>query len=348
MDAVAQRPEADPASREYDIAVANLQAAVGLPGAENLDIPRCLNWLDDAARRVSLATLRCAHQFRIRPHEFHDSPAYFCMLVLATVVYRDLGIRYNSARIRPPDANELNHYEPDYFDSRDYFIHGMIGGPGGTCASMPVLYVALGRRLGYPLKLARAKCHLFVRWDDPRGERLNVEATCAGLLTYPDDHYKQWPLPMTSAESQSTYWLHSLRPQEEVAAFRAGRALCLWTHGHWADALRETGVAGRLTPGSLFCLWQVKHLYKRYRTIMATKTCEEIGRIGLSRQEEIALQKCIVRVHEGRLREGLPGFDLAEFGVYPKPLAQRPWPALTTALLTPAAATKPEQARCAC
>jgi hypothetical protein len=43
-----------------------------------------------------------------------------------------------------------------------------------------VLYVAIGRRLGYPLKLVECKGHLFVRWEDAK-ERFNIEGTSRGL-----------------------------------------------------------------------------------------------------------------------------------------------------------------------
>jgi hypothetical protein len=55
------------------------------------------------------------------------------------------------------------------------FLHGLTQGRGGTCLSMPVAYVAVGRRLGYPLKLVTAKGHLFARWESLDGkERLTA------------------------------------------------------------------------------------------------------------------------------------------------------------------------------
>jgi hypothetical protein len=88
-----------------------------------------------------------------------------------------------------------NDYSFDFFDSRDVFIHGMIPGPhgdapGGTCASMPVLYCAVARRLGFPLKLLSAQGHLATAWVDPkRGRLFNVEGSSRGF-SFPDDaHY---------------------------------------------------------------------------------------------------------------------------------------------------------------
>ena len=42
---------------------------------------------------------------------------------------------------------------------------------------MPVLIVAIGRRLDYPVNLAGAKLHLYVRYEDYNGKHFNVEPT---------------------------------------------------------------------------------------------------------------------------------------------------------------------------
>jgi hypothetical protein len=118
-------------SPNYDIAAANLAAAVGLLGAEPLNIDKALGWLDGAANQVHKETLRHAYQFHERPQDFENSPAYFCMLALVTVLRLQLGVRYNPARIRDPKFQDPHCFDPDFSDSRDLFIHGMIGGPGG-------------------------------------------------------------------------------------------------------------------------------------------------------------------------------------------------------------------------
>ncbi len=50
----------------------------------------------------------------------------------------------------------------DWSDSRTRYIHSVLTGFGGTCASLPVLYVAIGRRLGWPLYLVGAKLTLCI------------------------------------------------------------------------------------------------------------------------------------------------------------------------------------------
>ena len=120
-----------------------------------------------------------------------------------------------------------------FTDSRLHFIHGILEGHGGTCHTLPVLYVGLGRRLGYPLKLVQAMEHLFVRWDDPQtGARLNLEATSPGLNCHPDEYYRTWPKPVRSDFVAKGWLLKSLTRQEELALFYKVRGQCLLD---WAD-----------------------------------------------------------------------------------------------------------------
>jgi hypothetical protein len=236
-----------------DVAVFNLLSATGLPGAENLDIARLLDWLDDAAERVSLETRRHWYRFLHSPATYKDSPAYYCCYFLLQVLQEDFGVKYNPARAVDPSFQDPRRL-PDFRDSRDLFIHGIIDGHGGTCGSMPVVYVAVGRRLGYPLKLVEARGHLFIRWEDPLGarfgfpERFNIEGAGYGMASFPDSHYETWPEPWTPAERAAGCYLKSLSPRGELAAFLATRAHCLIDNRRAADAIQALRWACALVP----------------------------------------------------------------------------------------------------
>jgi hypothetical protein len=163
-------------------------------------------------------TERGLPDFRRRPGHYEDSEAYFRVLSMVTALQRDLGVRYNPAKI-PPDVP---------LDAADTFLHGALLGEGGNCASLPVLYVAVGRRLGYPLKLVHARVgqfgHVFARWDDPGGERFNIEATNQGLSCHPDDYYRTGIYAVEERIEREGRLLVSLTPREELASFIANRA----------------------------------------------------------------------------------------------------------------------------
>jgi hypothetical protein len=78
-----------------DIALLNLLCAVGLPGAENLDIPCLLDKLDEWAEMIRLETEKNYYRFIESPEQFEDSQAYFCVLYMATVLEQKCGVHYN-------------------------------------------------------------------------------------------------------------------------------------------------------------------------------------------------------------------------------------------------------------
>jgi hypothetical protein len=91
------------------------------------------------------------------------------------------------------------------------------------------VYVVIGRRLGYPMKLVTAKEHLFCRWDDGK-VRFNIEGAGEGVSYYEDDHYRTWPHPISEADIKSGEFLKSMTPQEELAIFLMQRAACFRAH----------------------------------------------------------------------------------------------------------------------
>lgn len=221
-----------------DIAAMNLACAEGLPGAENRNVQGCLTTLDRWARRVKTETDRHLYRFRQNPADFNDSEGYFRMLMLITVLQQDFRVHYNKDRVR----------DIDFTNSKDLFLHGLLGEErAGTCVSMPVLYVAVARRRGYPVHLVLAKGHVFCRWETPDGsERFNIEGTNKGLNCLPDDHYTSWPHEMPEAEE--AIYLESLKPAEELAVFLAARGHCLADTGRLHEAQVAYAEAHRLAP----------------------------------------------------------------------------------------------------
>jgi hypothetical protein len=222
----------------HDPAVVNLLCSEGLPGSEGLDVDRCLSLLMEWARQVAWKTEQTITRFHHSPKEFNNSPTYFRLLVLVTVLQRDIGVHFNPACV--------GRWRFD--DSQDAFLHGLLNGRRmGTCVSMPVLYVAIGKLLGYPMFLALTKGHVFARWDGD-GERLNVEGTSRGFVSRPDAEYAQWPHPITLHEIEREGYLQSLSRAEELALFLGIRGNCLEDAGRWPEAREAYAHAVRFDP----------------------------------------------------------------------------------------------------
>ncbi|MBX9627999.1 MAG: hypothetical protein K2X82_29645 [Gemmataceae bacterium] len=230
---------------QLDIAVVNLACAAGLPGAETIDVSGCLRWLDRAAdmtRRWTDAGLD--EFFRPNPGEYKDSEAYFRVLALTMVLQRHCGVRY--------DPSKAGAGPEVPFEFHERFIHGAIQGPGGTCSTLPVVYAAVGRRLGYPIRLACTRRHLFARWDDPTGERFNIECAGVGFYDPPDDHYLTWPQTIGGVEErQDLGYLESYNHRREVADAVARRGFVLQDGRRYREAVECFAAAAELTPGQV-------------------------------------------------------------------------------------------------
>jgi hypothetical protein len=213
-----------------DIGLMNLLCAEGLPGAEHLDVQGCLKHLDDLAATVKFETDRHYYRFREHPEQFRNSLGYYQMMMLEQILVQDLGIQYNPDLALP----QLDGQVPTMAsgaDSQNVFIHGLLNGNHlGTCASMPVLVTAIGRRLGYPVNLAGAKLHLYVRYEDYNGKHFNIEPTVTeGFLAPADDDYKNGNgrFPVTDEEIKDYGWLRPYSNKEAFSQFLDNRGICL-------------------------------------------------------------------------------------------------------------------------
>lgn len=213
---LARRPESDLAA--VDVAEVNLACAAGLPGSDKIDHDLCRRKLALWTRYSGRFIEGVMPYFRAGKYEeYPDSEPRFRIHALVTALQRDCGVCYHPGK-RSDDAK---------FEPEDSFLHGILQGGGGTCASLPVLYVSIGRRLGYPLKLAVTKSHLYARWDDPEtGECFNIEGSGDGVSFFPDEHFCTGRFAMLPQTVEACGYLCSLKPREELAYFLAQRAEC--------------------------------------------------------------------------------------------------------------------------
>lgn len=217
----------------------NLFCGAVLPGTEGLDRIKLYAILAAWEDYIQRNTEHWWSDFLKNPHDGVETPGKFRMAAMATLLQRQLGVRYN-----------LSFTEGDYDgrDSRNLFLHGPLSGFGGTCVTLPVLYLSIGRRLGYPLWLVKTKEHFFVRWEESGGERFNVECACRGFLSWSDEEYRTWRTPITAAEVQSGAFLRNLTRREELAQFLNERGNCLLDHLRMSEALEAYCHAQQLAP----------------------------------------------------------------------------------------------------
>ncbi len=240
---------------EVDLARLNLLCAEGLHGSESLDVEDCLRTLDAWTHHVERETKRNFHHFLERPKEFNESIPYYQMGMMGTVLAEDLRIQYNPERERQlleKPVNEQSVEEANRFfsSSADVFLHGLLTGKHyGTCASMPFLYAAIGRRLGYPVTIAARKYHLYVRYEGGNGEHLNMEATeNRGFATPTDEEYRNGAYPMTQEEIDGAGWLRPLSNKEILGICLLNRANCLRSMKSYDEEIKTLAHAAPYVP----------------------------------------------------------------------------------------------------
>ena len=266
---------------EVDIAEMNLLCAVGLPGAEKLDIDHCLATLDRWAQRVKFETERHLYRLtdpRYKGHAEHykHSEARFRAEWLVSVLQQNIGLRYHKGFV-PQDVEV-----PPFKTSKETFLHGLMDHEdarkafGGNCVSLPVAYAAVGRRLGYPIKLVCAKEHVFCRWegmDSPNPawrDRFNFDGAGKGFSIDSDDFYLSWPRKTYPDQVKLCGWLESLTPQEELSIFLASRG-AVFSHvsKDFESALVALAHSAHLRPDSSQSIERVRStLEEMYKKIV--------------------------------------------------------------------------------
>jgi len=222
-----------------DIAVLNLACSKGLPGGD-VDIPATRRLLDQWADHVRSETERNYHLFTDNPAKYANSESFFKAVVMVVVLKQDMGIHYNDERMK----------DVDFTHGEDFLMYGLVGQlRAGTCSSLPVLYVAIGRRLGYPLYLVATARHVFCRWESDDGRvRFNLEGTGDAIHAYPDSFYTQWALKLDDLHMQSGVFLRNMSGLEEFASFLMIRGDILEAMGRMPEAELAYAEAHSLIP----------------------------------------------------------------------------------------------------
>lgn len=244
-----------------DIAAINMACAVGLPRSEDIDIPKYLGRLDAMAVWLRQKTARSWHVYENDPAKWNHSKNQFRVMLMLRFLHAQFGVHYNPER----DGG----FKHDPSDSGDVFIHGLLSERRtGTCGSLPVFAAAVGRRLGYPLKLVKVPEHLIFRWDDGT-ERFNVEYSGDGSSIHEDEYYHSWPVKwddeLHALNARYGVWLTSLTPRQEVAKCLETRLVALDHLGRTEEALECLRVVERFNPANPYYHGIRVNLFARMR-----------------------------------------------------------------------------------
>jgi hypothetical protein len=219
-------------------------------------VPASLKKLEQLTQRVRVETVAAWPEFLREPQRYAGSEAFFRLTILDRVLCSDgasMRIPDSSSwpdpipnpylqRANPIERGRINYRRPD-----SLFMSSIVNAErSGTVANLPFLYAAVGRGLGYPLRLALAKGHVFVRWEGGK-DSIDVEPAAQELRLTNDSYYERWPVQLQPDEIATGGYLRSLKPAEEAALCLLLRSACLEALGHKEEAARARSVARRWT-----------------------------------------------------------------------------------------------------
>lgn len=169
-------------------------------------------------------------------------------------------------------------YEPGYWNDQKPFQYDLADPfgqqPGaqllthylttkrGNCVSMPILFLALGEKLGLDLTLSTAPLHLFVKFTDrATGQTWNLEATSGAGFTR-DEHYRK-QLPMTDEAIANGVYLKTMSRREALAMIATGILDTLLATGQYDDAIAVADVLTEANPADAYSLTKKGTAYYR-------------------------------------------------------------------------------------
>ncbi len=204
-----------------DLALANWLVATDVPQFSGLTREAYLAQLDEMVGHVRREMTRMEGVARSRG-ENPDAPRTRCAIFCNAV----LKLRFAYA-----EEFRQNHLTPAqrkalYGDANHVLLAGLLQTRRGTCVSMPLLYLVIGQRLGYPVHLVAIGSHYFIRWEEP-DLRMNIETTSVDRvwIAEDDDAYLEQE-GMTRDQLQGSD-LRNLTRHEVVGQLFFARS------GHW-------------------------------------------------------------------------------------------------------------------
>ena len=129
----------------------------------------------------------------------------------------------------------------DLRDPDNLFPDSIVQRRRGFCLGLSLLLADLGERLGWPLQIAAAPRHTFVRY--PGKPAINVETTLGGEI-HDDDWYRR----RYSVAKERKELLRTLTPRESAAHLINNHGYVLLERGKQEDAEREFARALKLSP----------------------------------------------------------------------------------------------------
>jgi len=166
---------------DIDLALANWLIAADVPQFSDMTREAYFAALDAMTKHVRAEMKRMQKVAEGRGQN-PDDPDVRCGIFCNAIIKLRFGYRgeFRGHDVSPARLTAL------YSDASNVHLAGLLRTCQGSCVSMPLIYLVIGRRFGFPVYLVAIGKHYFIRWEEP-GYRMNIETTQVDKVWVTDD-----------------------------------------------------------------------------------------------------------------------------------------------------------------
>lgn len=209
---------------------------------------------------------------------------------LNTFLYKYAGIKYDMS---DPNADKL----------QNRFLNGILDTKMGSCVTMPILYLSIAQRLGYPVYPVSLPWHFILRYVDPKLKMQNIETTGGG--GYSSDEEYAAVLQISQRGIKSGAYLRTMTYREFVAELVMQNAILWGMRGDFTKAIDYLEKAIKVNPrsaeiskalGNVYLIYSRSHSGKtageyRAKAYLYLKKADDLGITKLSNSNYMSEQK---------------------------------------------------------
>lgn len=139
----------------------------------------------------------------------------------------------------------------DYDDPRgrkleNRLLNGIMDTKKGNCYTLPLLYLTVAQRLGYPVHMVTVPDHFFLRYLDSRLKNQNIEATGQGGFSSDEEYRKDFSIT-NKAINEGSY-LRTMTNRDLVATMLLTSGILYTQNRDYARAILYAKTAIRIAP----------------------------------------------------------------------------------------------------
>jgi hypothetical protein len=166
---------------DIDLAAANWLIAADMPPFAKETRAEYFAQLDSMTDQVRWEMARIGILAKAKGHNL-DEPKTRCNIFCNAIIKLGFAYaeEYRQHDLTPQQQRAL------HADAEKTTLAGLLRSRRGSCISMPLIYLVLGQRFGFPVHLVAIGQHYFIRWEEP-GYRLDIETTSTDKVLVTDD-----------------------------------------------------------------------------------------------------------------------------------------------------------------